>query len=170
MLETIATMSAMIEAFLKFTRDEAAAEPRRAIDLTALVTSIVDDLSDAGLAVTTTSASRVIYECQPVALRRAIANLIENAVRYGKYAHVAVASRPKTIEITIDDDGPGIPEEELQAVSQPFYRLDRSRDLEKAGIGLGLAIALSIVEAHGGSLTLSNRPGGGLRAAITLPR
>jgi signal transduction histidine kinase len=170
MLGTIATMNEMIEASLAFARDETAAEPRRPVDLTALVGSIVDDMIDAGLAVEMKPAGEVICECQPIALRRAITNLLDNAIRYGKRAHVILATGPQTIEIAIDDEGPGIPTEELAAVLQPFYRLDRSRNPEKGGIGLGLAIALTIVEAHGGRLALTNRPEGGLRAAITLPR
>ena len=170
MLGTIETMNAMIEASLSFARDETAAEPRRPVDLAALLGSIVDDMIDAGLAVEMKPAGEVIYECQPIALRRAITNLLDNAIRYGRRAHVTLATGPQTIEIAVDDEGPGIPAEELAAVLQPFYRLDRSRNPEKGGIGLGLAIALTIVEAHGGRLALSNRPEGGLRAAITLPR
>ncbi len=76
---------------------------------------------------------------------------------------------PQTIEITIDDEGPGIPQDELAQVFQPFYRVEGSRNRETGGIGLGLAIALAVVQAHGGLLTLSNRPEGGLRARIELP-
>jgi signal transduction histidine kinase len=95
--------------------------------------------------------------------------LIDNAVKYGKQARVAVRSTPHGIEITIDDEGPGIPAEELARVLQPFYRIEGSRSRETGGIGLGLAIAQSIIEAHGGKLTLSNRPTGGLRAFVSLP-
>ena len=76
---------------------------------------------------------------------------------------------PRAIEVTIDDDGPGIPADELARVFQPFYRLEGSRSRETGGIGLGLAIALSVVQAHGGELTLANRPEGGLRASVMLP-
>ena len=170
MLATISTMNALIDASLTFARDESAAEPRRPVDLTALVASIVDDMADAGFAVAMEPAAQAISECQPVSLKRAITNLLDNAVRYGKKAHASLSTTPDAIEITIDDEGPGIPEEELALVSQPFYRLDHARNIETGGIGLGLAITHAIAEAHGGDLTLSNRREGGLRAVIKLPR
>jgi len=170
MLATIAEMDAMIAATLAFARDDAAAEPRRPTDVTALLASIVDDMADAGMPVTMKPAASTVCDCRPGALRRAIGNLIDNAVKYGKTARAAIQATPRTVEITINDEGPGIPEEELARVFQPFYRLEGSRSRETGGVGLGLAIALSIVEAHGGELTLANRPEGGLRARITLPR
>ena len=90
-------------------------------------------------------------------------------MKYGKKAQVAIAATAKTVEITVDDEGPGIPEEELARVFQPFYRVEGSRSRETGGVGLGLAIAKSLIERHQGSLTLSNRTGGGLRARIVLP-
>ena len=114
-------------------------------------------------------AEPLTHECQPGALKRALTNLLENAVKYGKRAQAAITSTEKAIEITIDDDGPGISEAELPRVFQPFYRVEESRSRDTGGTGLGLAIAQSIVQAHGGELALANRPGGGLRAAITLP-
>jgi signal transduction histidine kinase len=169
MLGTIAEMDAMVAATMQLARDEARAEPRRPTDLAALLGSAVHDMADAGLAVTMEPASPVIYECQPGALKRALTNLLENAVKYGKQARAAIRSTPQVIEITIDDEGPGIPEEELPRVFQPFYRVEGSRSRETGGIGLGLAIALSVVQAHGGELALANRSAGGLRAKITLP-
>ena len=102
-------------------------------------------------------------------MKRAITNLLDNAVKYGKRAEATITTAAKAIEITIDDDGPGIPEAELPQVFQPFYRVDSSRSRDTGGTGLGLAIAQSIVQAHGGELTLANRPNGGLRACIRLP-
>ena len=169
MLTTIAEMDAMIGATLQFARDEATAESRRRTDLSALLASVVDDFADGGLPVTVAPAQPIVSECRPDALKRALANLIDNAVKYGKRARAAVRSTPGGIVITIDDDGPGIPERELARVFQPFYRVEGSRSRETGGIGLGLAIALSVVEGQGGELTLSNRPEGGLRACIRLP-
>ena len=169
MLATIAEMNEMIGTTLAFARDEVRAEPRRRVDVAALLASVVDDMADAGLPVTMAPAAPLTHECQPGALKRAITNLLDNAVKYGKRVEAAITSTAKTIEITIDDDGPGIPEEELPRVFQPFYRVEESRSRDTGGTGLGLAIAQSIVQAHGGELTLANRPGGGLRAAITLP-
>jgi signal transduction histidine kinase len=159
----------MIGSTLAFARDEVRAEPRRKVDVSALLTSVVDDMADAGLPVTMTPSAPSIHECRPVALKRAIANLLDNAIKYGKRARVAIGTTAKAVEIVIDDDGPGIPGAELPRVFQPFYRVEDSRSRDTGGTGLGLAIAQSIVQAHGGELTLANRPGGGLRACIRLP-
>jgi signal transduction histidine kinase len=169
MLATIAEMDAMVGATLQLARDQSAAEPSRPTDLAALLQSVVDDMRDAGLPVCLTPAQPVIYPCQPAALKRAIRNLLDNAVKYGKSGTVTMRRTSQAIEIVIDDQGPGIPQQELTRVLEPFYRLDESRSRETGGVGLGLAIALSIVETHGGSLALSNRPEGGLRATIALP-
>jgi signal transduction histidine kinase len=169
MLGTIAEMDAMIGATLQFARDESAGEPHRPTDLVALLHSVVDDMRDAALPVCMQTAPPIIYECQPAALKRAVRNLLDNAVKYGKSATVRVRRMTKIIEIVIDDEGPGIPEPELARVLEPFYRLDESRSRETGGVGLGLAIAQSIVQTHGGSLALSNRPEGGLRVRLLLP-
>jgi signal transduction histidine kinase len=115
-------------------------------------------------------AEPVVYECRPITLKRAVTNLIDNAVKYGKSARATLKIMPKTIEIAIDDEGPGIPPSELSHVLEPFYRVENSRSRETGGVGLGLAIAQSIVQSHGGELALSNRSAGGLRASIRLPR
>jgi len=173
MLATIAEMTSMVEATLSFARDEASTEPHRRIDLTALVASVVDDLTEAGKTVTMTGKEEeetsIIYECEPGALKRALSNLVENAVNYAGAAQVSLRDGTDNIEIAVEDDGPGIPEEALSQVFQPFYRLEESRSRETGGVGLGLAIARSVVQAHGGDLSLSNRPEGGLRATILLP-
>ena len=169
MLATIAEMDSMIGATLQFARDEAVAEPRRRTDLTALLASVVDDMADTRLPVVMESAQPIVCECQPAALKRALRNLLDNAVKYGKRARTTISATPQAVEIMIDDEGPGIPDDELARVIQPFYRVEGSRSRDTGGIGLGLAIALSIVQAHGGQLTLSNRPEGGLRACVTLP-
>jgi signal transduction histidine kinase len=169
MLATIGEMDEMIGTTLAFARDEVHAEPRRKVDIAALLASVVDDMADAGLPVTMTPAAPLIHDCQPGALKRALTNLLDNAVKYGKRAQAAIATVGNAIEIAIDDDGPGIPEAELARVFQPFYRVEDSRSRDTGGTGLGLAIAQSIVQAHGGELTLANRTGGGLRACIRLP-
>ena len=170
MIASITAMDAMIDASLKFARGEAMGGRRRPVDLAALVASIVDDMADAGLPVTMAPAEELIYDCDAEALKRAVTNLLDNAIKYGKSAHLRIEETPDSVAIIVEDEGPGIPEAELTQVLQPFYRLDPSRSADTGGIGLGLAIALSVAEAHGGKLTLSNRPEGGLRAAIVLPR
>jgi signal transduction histidine kinase len=170
MLATIAEMDSMVGVTLQFARDEATTDIRRPTDIAALVQSIVDDMADTGMPVKMESAEPIVYDCRPDALKRAIRNLLDNAVKYGKAASVAIQTSPQTIEILIDDEGPGIPEQELSRVFDPFYRLEESRNRETGGVGLGLAIAQSIVQAHRGELLLSNRLTTGLRARIVLPR
>lgn len=169
LLATVANMEEMVRATLAFARDEARIEPVRRTDVAALLASIVDDMADAGRPVRFEApAAPTILEVQPSALRRALTNLIDNAVNYGERARVSIATAADGIAITIDDDGPGIPEDELGRVTQPFYRLERSRNRASGGMGLGLAITQAAIQAHGGRLTLANRPGGGLRATVTL--
>jgi signal transduction histidine kinase len=171
MLKTIGEMEDMLTATLSFARDEATSEIGKRIDIGAFVSSIADDMTDAGLAVETAAVEAgVVVDCKPLALRRALINLIDNAVKYGGKATVAMRAAATQIEITVDDEGPGIPENQLGQVMQPFVRLEDSRNRDTGGIGLGLAIAASIAEAHGGTLTLSNRGECGLRAAISLPK
>ena len=131
MLATIAEMDSMVAATLQFVWDEARAEPRRRTDLTALLASAVDDMADAGLPVTMEPAEPLVYECQPAALKRAVTNLLDNAVKYGKRARAAIRSAPQAIEITIDDEGPGIPEARAGAgisTLLPRGRFEKSRD------------------------------------------
>jgi signal transduction histidine kinase len=170
MLATIAEMDSLVGTTLQFARDDSASEPRRQVDLTALLQSVIDEMTDAGLAVRMQPAAPILYRCKPAALKRAVRNLVDNAVKYGKTGSVGIHAAPRAVEIDIDDDGPGIPAGELARVLEPFYRVEESRNRETGGVGLGLAIAHSIAQAHGGKLTLGNRPGGGLRASIVLPR
>jgi signal transduction histidine kinase len=170
MLGNLAELDTMIDATLQFARDEAKAETWRRTDVSALLAAIVDDMQDAGLAVEMAPAPSEVLECQPGGLRRVLGNLLDNALKYGNRAQAALHSMQDEITITIDDDGPGIPEAELRRVFEPFYRLEQSRSRDTGGSGLGLAIAQSIIQAHGGQITLSNRPQGGLRVTLTLPR
>jgi signal transduction histidine kinase len=170
MLATISEMDAMIGTALLFARDEGASEPRKQVDLTALVQGVVDQMSGAGFPVRMRAGPPILYECQPGGLKRAVRNLLDNAVKYGKSGSVELKLAARSIEIDIDDGGPGIPEDELARVLEPFYRLEESRSRETGGVGLGLAIARAIAQAHGGTVTLGNRPHGGLRAKIVLPR
>ena len=170
MLATINEMNGMIGSVLDLARSNASLENRRPMDLTALVESIVDDMKDAGFPVTMQPSSGVIYECYGAALKRAVTNLIDNAVKYGRTARVSICEVPTLLKIIVEDEGPGIPEHELGRVTEPFYRVEESRSRESGGAGLGLAIAVSVIEAHGGELKLANRREGGLRAEVRLPR
>jgi signal transduction histidine kinase len=170
MLATIIEMDSMIGMTLQFARDDGASEPRKQVDLTAIVQGVVDEMSGAGFPVHMRTAAPTLYKCQPTALRRAVRNLLDNAVKYGRSGNAELHVAARSIEINIDDDGPGIPEDELARVLEPFYRLEESRSRETGGVGLGLAIAQAIAQAHGGTVTLLNRPLGGVRARIVLPR
>ncbi len=169
-LETLDEMQQMAEATLAFAREEATREPTRAVDLAALVDSVCDDLAEMGQDVVFAEAERLPYACRPMALKRAVRNLVENAVAYGQRARVRLVTERNETCIVIDDDGPGIPAEATETVFQPFVRLEESRSPETGGIGLGMAIARSIVRGHGGDIDLENREGGGLRVTLHLPR
>ena len=163
-------MDDLIESALQVFRGAGAHdEPAETTDVHALVQAIVDDLADLGQPVSVRgepSPARV----QISALRRVVANLVNNALRYGKTASVSVQPQGDAIQVVIDDEGPGIPEAQLDAVTRPFYRLDTSRNRLTGGSGLGLYIARDLIARQGGTLTLANRVEGGLRATITLAR
>jgi len=163
-------MTTMLDSTLSFARDDAAEEDRTKVDIAALLQSLCDDLSDAGQAVTYEGPDRLTMVCRPVALRRAFANLIDNAVSYGREATVTLAATAGDIIVEIADRGPGIPPEKREQVFAPFYRLEDSRSRETGGTGLGLAVVRSILRRHGGDITLDDRPGGGLIARVTLPK
>ena len=168
MLSTLDELRTMTEATLAFSREQAIAEDTRNVDLTALVESLCDDLVELGHDIAFLDSARIGYRCRADALKRAVRNLVENAVRYGERARVSVTARANAIEIVVEDDGPGIPNEVMDSVFAPFFRLENSRNRETGGIGLGLSIARNMVRHHGGDVILSNT-GAGLRAVISLP-
>ena len=159
----------MVEAALAFAREEAISEPTRMVDLTALVQTVCADQSDMDRPVTFHENGRLLYPCRANSLKRAVRNLVENAVIHGKSAEVSLSSAGGEVHIAVEDEGPGIPEADMGKVFMPFVRLDESRGQETGGIGLGLAIARSIVRGHGGDIRIGNRREGGLRATIQLP-
>ena len=163
-------MQTMLDSFLAFARDEADGEARAAVDVAALTESLCDDLADAGQPVTYAGPTHAVLPCRPVALRRALANIIDNAVAYGDEAAVSLTDTSTGIVIEIADRGPGIPAERREAVFEPFFRLEGSRSRETGGTGLGLTLARAIARRHGGDLTFDDRPGGGLIARLSLPR
>ena len=169
-LATLAEMEAILSATLAFARDEAADEASRPTDLAALLQSLVDDHADLGGDTGYTGPDRLTISCRPIALKRALNNVIENALKYGGRALVQLIPGETMVEIRIEDQGPGLAPEALEAVFAPFYRVDGSRNRDTGGTGLGLAVARMIVLAHGGTLTLENRPEGGLRATARLPQ
>ena len=169
MLHAIGDMEAMIASVLEFTKATLLNEPLCNVDLTALLGSICDDMADTGAAVELEPADTISYVCRRIGLKRALTNLLDNAVKYGGNARVRLVRRRFAVEIEIDDDGPGIPEDRLEDIFLPFYRLDASRSEDEGGAGLGLSIAQTIIEGHGGRVRVENRPEGGLRVRISLP-
>ena len=160
-------MQAMVEATLEFARGVARAEPDAEVDLAVLLTDLVNDVGrdQANLA----PSSPLPITVRPHALNRALRNLIDNAVRYGGVAMVKLDRTPGLAVITIADKGQGLHEDQLEAVFEPFVRLEGSRSRDTGGVGLGLAIARTIIQAHGGTVLLRNVAAGGLEAVVTLP-
>jgi len=168
-IETLEEMTAMLEDTLALARAGRATEPVRPVDLSALADAVVEEFVTLGQAVEMLAGERLVAEVQPNLLRRALRNLIENAVRHAGSATVSVRATGDWIAIEVADDGPGIPETELANVMEPFVRLEASRNRETGGSGLGLTLARSAAQAHRGRLELENRPEGGLIARILLP-
>lgn len=169
LLKTLDEMELMIASVLEFARATLPGEQPRDVDLTALISSICDDFTDAGAAIAFVPAGQLRYPCRSIALKRALTNLIDNAVKYGVTARVSLDRLHGSVRIVIEDDGPGIPEDRQDSVFMPFYRLDESRSEGAGGVGLGLSIAQAIVHGHGGDIRLANRPAGGLRVEVSLP-
>jgi signal transduction histidine kinase len=168
-ISDIREMDALIESALEVFRGATFDEPAQRTDVFALVQAITDDLAELGQPVSL-DGTPALAPVQSTALRRGVSNLVTNALRYGRRADVTVGTAANSVVITIDDSGPGIPEAQLEAVMQPFFRLDASRSRATGGSGLGLYIARDLVARQGGTLTLANRREGGLRATITLPQ
>ena len=169
MAETIAEMSRTLDDILSLARLGRPSEPATDVDLTALVDAVVDDFRDLGADVLFDEVERVRMHLRPTLFRRAIRNLIENAIKYAGAAEVTIIADTRQVQVCVADRGPGIPDDGLKRVFDPFTRLESSRSRETGGIGLGLALAQAIVHDAGGTITLSNRDGGGLLAVIALP-
>lgn len=171
MIATIEEMTAMLDDTLALARSGRGVEAPRAVDVGALVDAVVEEYRALGQPVDMAGETRLIARLQPNLIRRALRNLIENAVKYGGAARVAVREAGDgRIAIEIADDGPGIPEAELANAMEAFYRIEPSRSRETGGSGLGLTLARAAAQAHGGSLELENGAGGGLIARLILPR
>lgn len=169
LVASIAEMQAMVEATLAYARGVATDETPRKVDLAALVREVADDVRAAGGEVTVAAPAALALEVRPSALKRAVRNVVENAVRYGDGATVRLGATADNVEIRVADRGPGVPAAERARIFEPFVRLEESRSRETGGVGLGLAIARTNVRAHGGDIHLADRDGGGLEVVIGLP-
>ncbi len=169
MADTIDEMSRTLDDILSLARLGRPSEPATEVDLAALVDAVVDDFRELDAPVTMEDTPRLVRTLRPALMRRAVRNLIENAIRYGGGAEVSVVADGKAARICVADRGPGIPADQLENVFDPFIRLEEARNSETGGTGLGLALARGIVRDAGGEIVLRNRDGGGLLAEIVLP-
>jgi len=160
----------MVDGALDYLRGAARDEPVKPVDVTALLESLQADMQVLGGEVTIEGAAAKPLAAKPQALKRCVWNLLDNAVKYGARARIAVDDDERRLRIRVLDEGPGIPAAEMDKVFEPFYRVESSRNRATGGTGLGLSIAKGIAEDHGGRLELSNRAEGGLEATLILPR
>jgi signal transduction histidine kinase len=169
MVATIDEMAAMLEDILILARSGRSREERRPVDLAALADAVVEEYRELGADVAMEPSGRQVAEVQPNLVRRAVRNLVDNAIKYGGSARVSVRRDGSELLIEVRDSGRGMPPEELARAAEPFHRAESSRSRETGGAGLGLAIARAVAESHGGTLRLANAEGGGLVATLMLP-
>jgi signal transduction histidine kinase len=162
-------MESMVREALSLFRGLDDGEPASAVDIDALLAQLSGEFNGMGEPVTVSGQALQPFLGKPQALKRCLTNLIANAIKFGARADILVEDGAELV-IRVRDHGPGIPEEELERVFEPFYRLESSRNRDSGGTGLGLSIARDIAQAHGGSLALANLPAGGLEATLRLPR
>jgi signal transduction histidine kinase len=162
-------MEAMIEATLAYLGGQDEAEAPGVVDLAVLLATLVDEAADAGRAASYAGPDHLPLVLRRFSVKRALANLLDNALAYGGTAEVTLAASSAGTWVRVDDSGPGIPDEALEWVFEPFQRLEASRNRSTGGAGLGLAIARQVMERDGGTVRLLNRPQGGLRAEVWLP-
>jgi two-component system osmolarity sensor histidine kinase EnvZ len=162
-------MELMLDSLLTYFRGDDHPEQPRLVDLAVLVATVVDDLQDRGYDITYLGPEHCDAKLRSIELKRALSNLANNACQYADRSVVRLEADERAIRIRIEDDGPGIPEADMQRVLEPFQRLDPARQRNTSGVGLGIPIALRAIAGAGGKLTLSNRPEGGLCALVELP-
>jgi len=162
-------MEKMLEGYLTFARGEGN-EPTELVDMKTVLERIVGNAGRQGYIIQADyTGEQILLRVRPMAIERAIANIVSNACKYAKHAWISLRQQPDAVEIFVDDDGPGIPQEQRDEVFKPFYRLEKSRNPKTGGIGLGLSIAQDIVHAHGGEISLDQSDRGGLRVVVRLP-
>lgn len=161
-------MQQLIDDALAYLRGHSVDEPSQPIDLVALVESVADDFSHQQ-EVCVSSPDSLRFTGKPMALQRALRNLVDNAIKYGQRAHITLKEQAGNVVLIVEDVGQGVPDEQLDAVFEPFFRVESSRCRDTGGTGLGLAIVRLVAQSHGGTVRLANRPEGGLRAEMVLP-
>ena len=169
MSQTIDEMNRMLEDILSLARAGRSSQPAQKVDIASLADAVVDDFIELGSPVHLAESQRAVAFVRPQQVRRALRNLIENAIVYGERAHVSVTREGTMICVAVADDGPGIAEDRMAEMLEPFTRLEGSRNRETGGAGLGLALVRAIMAEHHGELRLSNRVEGGLEASLLFP-
>jgi signal transduction histidine kinase len=169
LINDLAQMQQMVQEGLDLARSMDSSEAMQRLDIDSLLDSVCADASDAGLTVTQSGRAQASILAQPNALRRCLTNLLDNAIKYGHSADVSTGVENGKVAIRIRDHGTGIPEDQLEAVFEPFFRLETSRSRDTGGTGLGLTIARNIAENHGATLRLNNCADGGLQVTLLLP-
>lgn len=162
-------LEAMVTGTLDYMRGIETSEPTQPLDINALLESLQDDAQELGQSIEIIGSAVMPFSCRPQAIKRCLSNLLENAIKYGGAAQVRVIQLPGSLHLVISDQGPGVPVEELERLFDPFYRLESSRNRDHGGTGLGLTIARSIAEQHGGTLILKNGVKNGLECHLDFP-
>jgi len=162
-------MEAMVSATMEFARESAKPRVHGKLEIASLVETVMDEAEETGADAAASNAERLVVDGDPMGLKRVLENLVNNALKFGGRARARALTRDGMAIVEVDDDGPGIPPEQMERAFEPFHRLETSRSRDTGGLGLGLAVARAIARAHGGDVTLANRPEGGLRATLTLP-
>jgi two-component system osmolarity sensor histidine kinase EnvZ len=169
MLRDLDEMEAMVNQSLDFLRDDSRTEPPTKLDLAVLLQGIAEEQADLGREVAFHGPEHATIQARPLSLKRAIANIVENAVKYGTKADIELRLEGKAASVSVSDDGPGIPESLRERVFEPFYRAEASRNRETGGVGLGLSIARAVIRSHGGEIRLADHALGGLIVRVDLP-
>ncbi|HAQ34102.1 MAG TPA: two-component sensor histidine kinase, partial [Alphaproteobacteria bacterium] len=164
----VSEMEQMLDEYLTFARGEAG-EETRVTDVSALLAEAAADTERTGARIDLKATDAVEAAIRPGMVKRAIVNLLSNAAIHADHVSVSLRQAGSRIEILVDDDGPGIPPDRYEEAFKPFSRLDESRNQNQSGVGLGLAIARDVARSHGGDVTLSESPLGGLRASLSIP-
>lgn len=163
-------MQAMVDGALSFFRDDAVCEEITTFDLPGILRTVVNDFADQNINIEYSGPTRATYQGRPFALKRVFTNLVENAVKYATIPSLDLTCTPAHFVVTVRDHGPGIPEDQIGRIFEPYFRGDKSRNRETGGIGLGLTSALTIVQTHGGEIEASNCADGGLEVRVILPK
>lgn len=170
LIRDIDQMEAMVASTMGFIRDTSRPHDRRKLEISSLIETVMDEAALTGADAAVEHSERVVINGDPLALKRLFVNLVDNALKFGSMARARVTAEGDVAIIEVEDDGPGVPEAEIERVFEPFHRVEISRSRETGGIGLGLSVVRAVARGHGGDVVLSNRVCGGLSARVTLPR